>query len=95
MQALIQSAYLSYEATGTAESKGEHIPHCVEYLRQAVMCNADLTLEKPEDPESYPQRVTGWGNTHRCRDWDAVIAAIRARALRRGKDGWVWRFPNG
>lgn len=45
-----------------------HTLHCVDYLRQAVMCNADLTLvstgQDLEFDHSPPRQ---------CRDWDAVV----------------------
>lgn len=43
-----------------------HSRHCVDYLRQSLMCAADLTLE-PIDPELGG--VTGWGVKRTCRDW--------------------------
>jgi hypothetical protein len=43
-----------------------HSRHCVDYLRQSLMCAADHTLE-PVDPELGG--VTGWGVKRTCRDW--------------------------
>lgn len=65
-----------------------HLSHCTEVLRQAIMCHADLALERPTDTSVWPQRVSGWGNDHRCRDWDAVIAAVKKHAITRGTNGW-------
>ncbi|TDZ67384.1 Oxidase ustYa [Colletotrichum trifolii] len=49
----------------------EHLNHCWDYLRQTIMCNADVTLEW----KKYDERVgTGWGYRHQCKDWDAIIA---------------------
>lgn len=54
-----------------------HVSHCLMYLREAALCNVDLTLE----PASHKQHklsghlglaVTGFGVTHRCRDWSQV-----------------------
>ena len=69
---VIRVGYLK-NGTGTHD----HIDHCLKYLRQAVLCLADTTMEDV---------VTGWrdghlsrhdvqggaGNLHRCRDWTAV-----------------------
>lgn len=49
-----------------------HTTHCIEYIRQAAMCSADLTLEAAEDPNMYPPTVQPWGNVHRCRNRDQV-----------------------
>ncbi|KXH48924.1 hypothetical protein CSIM01_08583 [Colletotrichum simmondsii] len=48
----------------------EHLNHCWDYLRQTIMCNADVTLEW----RKYNEQVgTGWGYQHECKDWDAII----------------------
>ncbi|KAI0342384.1 hypothetical protein BDW22DRAFT_1357718 [Trametopsis cervina] len=50
----------------------EHSAHCLNYLRQTVLCAADLTLE-PEIGEEGSQEVgEGLGVTHVCRDWGKV-----------------------
>jgi hypothetical protein len=53
----------------------EHLWHCFDYLRQAVMCAGDMALEEAiaiEDGES-PTRVTqGWGTSHQCRNWQMM-----------------------
>ncbi|EJD50120.1 hypothetical protein AURDEDRAFT_100269 [Auricularia subglabra TFB-10046 SS5] len=41
-----------------------HVQHCLNFMRQMVLCNADLTLEPPDVLESYRS-----GYTHVCRDW--------------------------
>ena len=60
----------------TSLDKG-HVNHCLIYMRQVMLCNADLALE----PASHKQRthdgkvldvVTGVGVTHRCKDWSQV-----------------------
>jgi hypothetical protein len=49
----------------------EHLNHCWDYLRQNIMCSADVTLEwyKYNEPVG-----TGWGYQHQCKDWDALVA---------------------
>lgn len=46
----------------------QHILHCVDWIRQSLMCNADLTL----DPTG---NFLGFGNenTHQCRDFGALF----------------------
>ncbi|KAH8897176.1 hypothetical protein GQ53DRAFT_760356 [Thozetella sp. PMI_491] len=57
----------------------EHIYHCVDYIRQAIICNGDTTLEKSRAVNSKPVRgVDGWGVTHECRDFDAIFAYAAA-----------------
>ena len=47
--------------------------HCFDYLRQALMCAADMTLEplRPHQAGTKPG-VNGWGMEHTCRHWDEV-----------------------
>lgn len=46
-----------------------HTLHCVEYLRQTLLCNADTTLDPTIDYLRY-----GVGTKKTCRDWRAVWA---------------------
>jgi hypothetical protein len=49
--------------------RNKHMEHCFDYLRQALACGADSTLEK-RDPSISGTR--GWGTTHQCRDYQAL-----------------------
>ncbi|PVH68580.1 hypothetical protein DL98DRAFT_440897, partial [Cadophora sp. DSE1049] len=51
-----------------------HWDHCFDYLRQALMCTADTTLEELERNEvgEVIGRVDGWGTEHVCRDWEGL-----------------------
>lgn len=61
----------------------DHILHCFDYLRQAVMCAGDMTLEWPRT-ESDGRRfaVDGWDIKHdNCRSWDAMSDFVEKRAV--------------
>lgn len=45
-----------------------HAQHCLTYLRNSILCSADLTLE----PQFEHGKVDGLGVTHQCRNWTAV-----------------------
>ncbi|KAI0521164.1 hypothetical protein F5B22DRAFT_644412 [Xylaria bambusicola] len=47
----------------------DHVQHCFDYLRQALMCSADPTLELRN---ASIGGVTGWGSMHQCRDFGAL-----------------------
>ncbi|KAI0649024.1 hypothetical protein C8Q79DRAFT_487858 [Trametes meyenii] len=49
------------------------LQHCMDYLRQAVMCRADQRLESVR--AIVGGRVTVSDITHSCRDWTAVYEA--------------------
>jgi hypothetical protein len=52
----------------------EHFYHCVDYVRQTVMCLADPSLDRVTEDSETPGRVlnSGWGDTHVCRDFGAL-----------------------
>jgi hypothetical protein len=45
-----------------------HADHCLNYLRQTILCAADMTLE-PELVLGSGHVGQGVGVTHVCRDW--------------------------
>jgi hypothetical protein len=53
----------------------DHIAHCFDYLRQAIMCAADVTLEwgVQVPPGEQPSTINGWGIPHVCKDWDQAV----------------------
>jgi len=53
-----------------------HADHCFNYLRQAILCAADTTIEASQ-PKVRPDGkndsgASGFGMTHTCRDWTQV-----------------------
>ena len=64
----------------------DHMKHCWDYLRQALLCYADDTLE-PLREEGRPDLpgVNGWGVEHKCRDFDELMRwTARHRATNEG-----------
>lgn len=66
----------------------DHVTHCFDYLRQAIMCSGDTTLEESTivpglDVGGIPTRNTdGWGMTHLCRDWEIIWEFARDHSYR-------------
>lgn len=48
-----------------------HYAHCFDYLRQALMCNADLSLEFVSDNTGLAV-VDGLDYPHVCKNWDMI-----------------------
>ncbi|TFK35073.1 hypothetical protein BDQ12DRAFT_635565 [Crucibulum laeve] len=46
-----------------------HMHHCLNYLRQEILCSPDLTLE-PADVLSRDFEVDRVGGIHVCKDWN-------------------------
>jgi hypothetical protein len=63
---------------GWADNKNTnwHVNHCLNYLRQAILCNGDTTLEPSFlyrlKNGKYAPAAHGTGVVHECRDWTAV-----------------------
>ncbi|KAI0797692.1 hypothetical protein C8Q75DRAFT_801618 [Abortiporus biennis] len=70
----IRYAIASGTRKGPISSFG-HIGHCFNYLRQAILCDADLTLE-PGDAFQRDFTVDRVGMTHTCHDWRAMYGAV-------------------
>jgi hypothetical protein len=53
-----------------------HFDHCLNYLRQLVLCSADATLE----PLDFREAANGSFNSpyfdRQCLDWSAVYSAM-------------------
>ncbi|PCH44321.1 hypothetical protein WOLCODRAFT_76501 [Wolfiporia cocos MD-104 SS10] len=54
----------------------EHIQHCLRYLTQLVLCNADTTLEQDEIASPHLHAASGVGMVHRCRDWRLLMRYV-------------------
>ncbi|KAL9052843.1 MAG: hypothetical protein Q9162_005142 [Coniocarpon cinnabarinum] len=51
-------------------SSPSHIRHCIDLLRNALMCKADTTIEVKNETLGG---VTGFGTEHRCVQWDVLM----------------------
>ncbi|KAL8920390.1 MAG: hypothetical protein Q9208_006271 [Pyrenodesmia sp. 3 TL-2023] len=61
-------------AIAHAQQGSPHTAHCFDYLRQALMCFGDMTLEGARvEEDGSREHVDGWGMEHQCRSWDSVI----------------------
>ncbi|KAH9865914.1 hypothetical protein IAQ61_008650 [Plenodomus lingam] len=63
-----------------------HITHCAEYLRQAIMCGADVALEGaattfPEGEFGDRGGSDGWDGRHVCRDYGEVMGWLEGVAV--------------
>ncbi|MCJ1357639.1 MAG: hypothetical protein MMC33_007635 [Icmadophila ericetorum] len=70
---MTREAYYNALAGNLDEVNHIHLAHCWDYLRQALMCYSDTTLEwLPAPPDDIGS--TGWGYQHTCRNFDAVYS---------------------
>ncbi|KAK1759951.1 hypothetical protein QBC47DRAFT_438289 [Echria macrotheca] len=58
-----------------------HVRHCIDLLRQSLMCNPDLTVEVKDEVAGG---VHGFGEEHRCIDWSALMGWTQQWESRKG-----------
>lgn len=59
-----------------------HVEHCFDYLRQALLCCGDTTLEWPSEyPDGRVLNVDGLGISHQCRDIDSAQKYLSDHAV--------------
>jgi hypothetical protein len=70
---IIRKTYIA-EETSTASGELKSLSrHCMNYLRQTIMCRANLRLEPVVDPSSA-HAVDPWGKLT-CKDWRKAYSA--------------------
>ncbi|TGO44271.1 hypothetical protein BOTNAR_0877g00040 [Botryotinia narcissicola] len=82
--------YLSYEnRSEMTAQQNVHTNHCLEILRQLVLCKADLSVQRPKGLPSS----TRWPSQqqHVCRDERVLMDAIWSRAIVKADGGWIRR----
>jgi hypothetical protein len=65
-----------------------HTDHCFNYLRSALMCASDTTLEgqAQSDLQKGAHGTDGTGAVHNCRNYDEVYAWAENRRVTDGKE---------
>ncbi|KAI1119895.1 hypothetical protein F5Y10DRAFT_259447 [Nemania abortiva] len=58
-----------------------HIDHCIEMLRQVLMCNSDLGVITYNFVEIRPEAWPDFNTVHRCRNFEDVLNWYHEREL--------------
>lgn len=53
-------------------SSDAHVRHCIDLLRQTLMCMSDTTIEVVEKVSNGDVGVRGFGTKHMCKDFDQL-----------------------
>ncbi|KAJ3167453.1 hypothetical protein HDU88_002375 [Geranomyces variabilis] len=72
---MIRMGYVSALAGGN--DMADHVAHCFNYVRDAILCGADITLEEPRRREGDQLVVNGKGMLHTCKDWTLIYKAAQ------------------
>ena len=73
---LIYRSLMEYRKDIPQALPSEHITHCLDSLRNDIMCHADDT---PRYTTSTCEPVTGVGQYRQCRDWAKLEAWAKER----------------
>ncbi|KAF2447374.1 hypothetical protein P171DRAFT_223861 [Karstenula rhodostoma CBS 690.94] len=71
-----------------------HYEHCVDYIRQSIMCQFDTALVTYDWVRDHQQPTPNSNAMHKCVDWDALQAWLKGRAVEVPM-GFEWRQPVG
>lgn len=71
---VVRDAVVSSIQNRTAPSR--KTVHCLNYLRQMVLCRADRYMENVRDPDA--KHVVQFMGDRKCKDWTQVYAANRS-----------------
>lgn len=72
-QYVTRASYFSARSGNLDEINNNHLMHCWDYLRQAIICAGDTTLEWIQAPPNNTGS-TGWGYQHVCKDYSAIFS---------------------
>jgi hypothetical protein len=64
----VQHFQTAFDGTNLTPEVAHHSAHCFDYIRQSILCAADISLEGKTDAGP------GWGSKHLCTDLDALLA---------------------
>jgi hypothetical protein len=81
------AAYQSNQTDKLEHKQPWHINHCLDYLRQSIMCCGDMALEGQHT--TFPANFVGtdgWDATHVCKDYTQVLEHLE----RHRADNEVW-----
>ncbi|KAJ9149473.1 hypothetical protein NKR23_g4354 [Pleurostoma richardsiae] len=81
MMARIYSGVVANMSAALPDDYHFHFLHCVDYMRQAVMCSADLAMEphEPSDSDDMGPADGGWNGHHVCKDYKQVIGYLEGQ----------------
>jgi Mycotoxin biosynthesis protein UstYa len=76
-------AHMHHGGRSDASQRTVHLDHCFDYLRQAITCAADMTVEWAKvEYDGTRRQVDGWGIPHwQCRDPEGVEAFMREHRI--------------
>ncbi|KAL6890780.1 hypothetical protein GGI43DRAFT_206917 [Trichoderma evansii] len=80
---------------GGAGTDSVHIPHCLSYIAQSILCAGDSTIEPPwlkKDASGHiiAHGVDGVGIEHKCKNTDLLWSTAR-QSEQAPLEPWAWK----
>lgn len=71
----IRKSYYSdyYHDPNPLADQQEHFDHCIDLLRQVIMCHGDISLHTYEWKDDYRWPWPSMQTEHQCRNWDKLM----------------------
>lgn len=71
----IRKSYYSdyYHDPNPLADQQEHFDHCIDLLRQVIMCHGDVSLHTYEWKDGYRWPWPSMRTEHQCRNWDKLM----------------------
>ncbi|KAF4459079.1 tat pathway signal sequence [Fusarium albosuccineum] len=72
----IRKSYYSdyYHDPNPLPDQQEHFDHCIDLLRQVIMCHGDISLHTYTWKDDYRWPWPSMQTEHQCRNWDKLMA---------------------
>lgn len=72
----IRKMYYSgyYHDPNPLADQQEHFDHCIDLLRQVIMCHGDISLHTYSWIDDYRVPWPSMQTEHQCRNWDMLMA---------------------
>lgn len=68
----IQEAFYRFIKDPSTGPEFGHFNHCVDYLREGIMCYGDMALEG-QSTYSSKERANGNGSNHVCKNFEKIL----------------------
>ncbi|KZZ98821.1 hypothetical protein AAL_02372 [Moelleriella libera RCEF 2490] len=87
-------ADMERKAKAVPDMYERHFEHCVDYIRQSLMCHYDTALVTYDWVGQHQNPTPNANAMHKCVDWGAVQAWLQDRAIEM-PEGFEWKQPPG
>lgn len=60
--------------------QSNHVKHCIDLLRQSLMCHADITIEVADEKIGG---VHGFRTEHQCGNWEKIVDWLTEQQIKK------------